>query len=237
MTDTYEYPGQELDLFAAATHWKRYWGSRIVPHLRGDVLEVGAGIGTNTPFLVGPAVKRWVCLEPDRGLAGRLASALAGDPRLRMCEPAVGTVSQLPRDRGFDVILYIDVLEHIEDDRAELREAAARLKPGGELIVLAPAHQWLYTPFDRAIGHFRRYSKASLLAAAPAGVRLQSAYYLDSLGLLLSGANRLFLKSSTPTAGQIRFWDGVVVPTSQWTDRLLAHAAGKTVVAIWKAPA
>ena len=46
----------------------------------------------------------------------------------------------LPAEAKFDAILYIDVLEHIEDDRAEMARAAARLKPGGALIVLAPAH-------------------------------------------------------------------------------------------------
>lgn len=72
------------------------------------------------------------------------------------------TLAALPRDSRFDTILYIDVLEHIADDRAELVEAARRLNPGGYLVVLSPAHQWLFTAFDAAIGHVRRYTAKSL---------------------------------------------------------------------------
>ena len=57
-----------------------------------------------------------------------------------------------PADERFDTILYIDVLEHIDDDLGELARSATHLRPGGHLIVLAPAHQALYSPFDKAIG-------------------------------------------------------------------------------------
>ena len=77
---------------------------------------------------------------------------------------ASGTLSELSDSDKFDTILYMDVFEHIEDDRAELERAAAQLAPDGHLIVLAPAHQWLFTPFDESIGHYRRYSRRTLEA-------------------------------------------------------------------------
>jgi hypothetical protein len=131
----------------------------------------------------------------------------------------------------------MDVLEHIADDRAELEMAADRLRPGGHLIVLAPAHQWLFAPFDAAIGHFRRYTKGTLGAAAPAALPLIRLVYLDSAGMLASLGNRLLLRSSMPTPRQIAFWDRVLVRCSRWTDPMFGYTLGKSVLAVWRKPA
>ena len=230
----YLYPGDELDLFAHARNWKRYWTSTIGLFVRGDVLEVGAGIASNTRLMLGPDVRSWLCLEPDRRLVERLNDVIAADPALARCRVAEGTVAGLDASLFFDAIVYIDVLEHIEDDRGELRQAAARLKPGGSLIVLSPAHQWLYTDFDRAIGHCRRYSRRALADISPPSTNLHRLFYLDSVGLLVSGSNRFLLKSAMPTLGQIKFWDRFIVPCSSVVDCLTRHSVGKSVVAIWE---
>src|SRR3954469_17788223 len=132
------YIGGELELFAQAHHWKAYWSSRLRRYLRGSVLEVGAGIGTNTLLLRSGAESRWVCLEPDPRLVAVLEGKLAGLPSGSQPEVRLGTVASLPPAESFDTILYIDVLEHIKDDRQELERVAAHLLPGGHLIVLAP---------------------------------------------------------------------------------------------------
>ncbi len=134
----------------------------------------------------------------------------------------------------FDCILYIDVLEHIEADRAELSGAARRLAPGGALIVLSPAHAWLYSEFDRQIGHCRRYTRASLRAAVPSKVEEEAVFYLDAAGLLASLGNKILLRQSLPTARQIAFWDAWLVRASQWLDPLLGHSLGKSVIGIWR---
>jgi hypothetical protein len=145
-----------------------------------------------------------------------------------------GSISELPTGRLFDSIVYIDVLEHIESDAAELRLAASRLRLGGALVVLAPAHQWLFSEFDAEIGHFRRYSKNSLRAIAPPGLTEAALFYIDCVGLLASAANRLILRQKMPTVRQIRTWDSVLTPLSRGLDPLLGRRMGKTVAAIWR---
>jgi SAM-dependent methyltransferase len=227
---SYTYIGSELDLFALAANWKRYWTGQILPYLRGRVLEIGAGIGSNTIALA-DAAHDWTCLEPDAGLADRLRQRLAAAGLgFRVVH---GTTADVPSGDRFDCALYIDVLEHIDDDRAELRRVSTLLRPGGRLIVLAPAHQYLFSPFDRAVGHCRRYSRATLLAAAPAGLSVERAVYLDSIGALASAANRFALRQSMPTAPQLKFWDRVLVPASRIVDPLLGYSLGKSVLAIW----
>jgi SAM-dependent methyltransferase len=230
----FKYVGSELNLFAAARHWKAYWASQIRPFVGGDVAEVGAGIGSNTPTLVDGGVGRWVCLEPDPSLLSELSKKLAGE-RGRPYEAVGGTLYSLAGQQ-FDTIIYIDVLEHIENDRGELEEAASHLRPGGHLVVLSPAHQALYSPFDAAIGHFRRYSRSSLQAVSPAGLIQVRLRYLDSLGLFASLANSLFLRQSMPTKGQIEFWDNWIIPPSRFLDKILLYSAGKTVLGIWRKP-
>jgi SAM-dependent methyltransferase len=232
----YAYPGAELELFAGATRWKRYLRARIAPFLRGDVLEVGAGIGGTTDFLLSGTAKTWTCLEPDADLHARLAGAVpVYAAREKVPASALrGVVSDLPASSSFDCVLYVDVLEHIDDDRAELARAAARTRAGGTIVVMSPAHQWLYSPFDEHVGHCRRYDKQRLLEIAPGATPVERVCYLDAAGLLASLANRWLLRASLPTAGQINTWDKLLVPCSRVLDPLLAYRAGKSVLAVYR---
>src|ERR1051326_7560289 len=73
---SYRYPGEELDVFAHAVNWKRYVRAIVRPYLVGDVLEVGAGIGSTTRVLMDGRQRSWTCLEPDPELAARLRAGL-----------------------------------------------------------------------------------------------------------------------------------------------------------------
>jgi 2-polyprenyl-3-methyl-5-hydroxy-6-metoxy-1,4-benzoquinol methylase len=231
-----KYVGSELHLFAAASNWKAYWSGQIRPFLSGDILEVGAGIGSNTRFLNLGSAGRWVCLEPDPELAAQLVKTFQETKSPTAYETVCGTLESLPGQQEFDTIIYIDVLEHIDNDREELNRAASHLRPGGRLIVLSPAHQRLFSPFDAAIGHFRRYNQPMLRRISPASLRLERMRYLDSAGLILSAANMLLLRQSMPTKAQLRFWDKCIVPVSRVLDRLFLYSVGKTIIAVWRKP-
>lgn len=228
------YSGGELELFAAATHWKSYIGSVLRRFVRGRVLEVGAGIGSNIPFLHNDQVTAWTSLEPDHALARQIGQRIADGRLPHSCEVVAGTIREIPESAKFDTILYIDVLEHIEKDSEELADARRHLAVGGHLIVLAPAHQFLFTPFDAAIGHFRRYDRKSLVRLAPPGCVLAACRMLDSVGFFASLANRVLLSSAMPSCRQIAVWDNYLVPLSRWLDAVLSYRFGKTVVAVWR---
>jgi cyclopropane fatty-acyl-phospholipid synthase-like methyltransferase len=228
------YIGNELELFSHAKIWKNYYGNLIRPYLTGKVLEVGAGIGSTTDHLCSGRQERWICLEPDTQLFEQLEKKISARQLPDCCEAIQGTTEDLPPGEKFNAIIYIDVIEHIEKDAEELDRAANLLEEGGHLIVLVPAHQFLYSPFDKAIGHYRRYSKKMLKAAGPQRLQLQSIKYLDSTGLMASMVNKIFLKQQYPTLRQIRFWDRVMVRLSRITDVFTAYNLGKTVVGIWK---
>ncbi len=230
----HKYQGSELPLFAGARNWKSYVGKSLAPFIGRDVLEVGAGIGGTTMALRAGRQGRWTCLEPDPELAAQL-STLAGAEKLGPdCRVLGGTVAGLPIDARYDSVIYMDVLEHIENDGEELALAARLLAPGGHLIVLAPAFSWLFTEFDEAVGHFRRYTHRQLFLLEPPGMDQVCGYYLDSVGLLASLANRMVFKSRAPTIAQILFWDKAMVPISRYIDLVIGRTFGRSVICIWR---
>lgn len=229
------YIGDELKLFAHAVNWKQYYGSAIRGWFGQRVLEVGAGLGETTRHLCTGRHEQWLCLEPDPGFCDTIRAKASGGQLRACCSVYNGTTEDLlGRNLHFDTILYIDVLEHIKDDCAELQRAARLLNDKGRVIVLAPAHNFLFSAFDSTIGHYRRYDGKALRAACPAELTIERMAYLDSVGMLASLANRLLLSQATPTLEQIRLWDSLLVRMSKFVDPLVFHRIGKSILAVMR---
>jgi ubiquinone/menaquinone biosynthesis C-methylase UbiE len=232
MSSPFKYPGNELGLFAGAKNWKKYFSRCIQPYIGNNVVEAGAGIGSTALLLNNGTSGEWLMLEPDNEMAAILHLKLAGNEFPKNCSVLNGTISNLTRK--FDTILYIDVLEHIEKDKEELAKAASLLEGNGHLVVLAPAFQFLFSPFDKAIGHYRRYNKKALKEVSPPGMKIIHNSYYDSAGFGAAMMNKLFLRQKYPTAGQVKFWDNYLVPISKLTDKLCLHSLGKSIICVWK---
>ena len=228
--------GLELALFTHATNWKAYIKSEIANYIKGHVLEVGAGIGGITNILYSGREKSWICLEPNTDLFNRLAKSLNNSPfKINGFPKAIhGNIYQPAFDHQFDTILYIDVLEHIENDRLEIKKAFHKLNKGGVFIVFAPAHQWLFSPYDDKVGHFRRYHQKRLFAISPADTKLLRVRYLDCFGCLASLGNKVLLRTSIPTKNQIVLWDRLMVPLSRIFDNVFGHKIGKSIYIVWQ---
>ena len=226
------YAGTELALFQHALNWKGYWSSTVKRSVSGRVLDVGSGIGANASFLCNERVTSYTFLEPDAELLAQT------DPYGKVGGPIAfrkvnGTTADL-RGEVFDTVLYIDVLEHINDARAELERAFHLLAPSGTLILVVPAFQFLYSPFDAAIGHFRRYDRRMLRDHVPDGMKQEKLHYLDSAGLILSFGNKLVMRQATPRTSQIRFWDRRIIPLSKIIDPCIGYSFGRSLVGIYR---
>ena len=229
------YIGGELELFENAVHWKRYWGSCISPYLEGDVLEVGAGLGGSTRELLGRSkVRSWDCLEPDPQLSKQIRERVADCAQVEKITVMTSYLDEIMQSKveSYDAVLYLDVIEHIEQDDEELMRARSVLKPGGFLIILVPAHKLLFSEFDQSIGHFRRYNRKRLSQALPLGMEIKKFRYLDCVGLAASLANKLLLKQSLPAKAQIEFWDRWMVRTSRILDPVCGFHLGKSLLCI-----
>ena len=120
------------------------------------ILDVGCGTGATTLGLrsFGPIVGMDV---------GRQALQIANGRGLSVAQ---GSAARLPaRPEAFDLVLALDVLEHLDDDVAAAREMRAALRPGGCLLATVPAYPFLWSGHDEALGHRRRYVRRELVAA------------------------------------------------------------------------
>jgi SAM-dependent methyltransferase len=129
---------------------------RMLPPDVTDVLEVGCGQGALGVRLA--QRYRYVGVEPD--------DASCGVAQQRTAAIGRGEVRNVPvadlGDERFDLVCAFEVLEHIEDDTAALREWATHLRPGGYLLLSVPAHQNRFGPADELVGHFRRYDPPAM---------------------------------------------------------------------------
>jgi SAM-dependent methyltransferase len=92
-------------------------------------------------------------------------------------------VGNLPHpDSSFDVITALDVLEHMEDDVATVREFRRVLRPGGRLVLFCPAHRWLWSLQDEVSHHHRRYTRRTLgRVVTDAGLTIERLTYANAI--------------------------------------------------------
>jgi SAM-dependent methyltransferase len=187
------------------------------------VLDFGAGFGVLSRA-VAELIGKPDCVEPD----ATQRSALVNDGFV--CFNDIAAV----RDRSYGYVYSSNVLEHIEDDIAALREIRRVLVPGGRLMLYVPAFQGLYTAMDEAVGHYRRYDIATLCDRLKrAGFRVDRTRYADFFGY---GLTVLYKHLSNRVSGiserRLRLYDSVLFPVTRAIERVVAPPFGKNVIAV-----
>ena len=199
-------------------------------HLKGHLWEVGAGIGQMTQSLSElESISRITCIEPDPKFAAIHRNRFAN---LELVEGTIADAKGLPSP---DCIISINVLEHIEDDLAELRSYREILSHNqGSLCLLIPARPEIYSSIDSDFGHFRRYRKKELAnKIRNAGFHLRRVYYFNSLGYLAWLAKFRILRSRSFDARQVAFYDSKIFPLVHWMEtRLFRPPIGQSLIAI-----
>jgi SAM-dependent methyltransferase len=225
---------QDLERLGTAKHFFDWVLDVFDPYLRGQVLEVGAGLGTITRKLVDryPDLSI-IALEPAGNVFADLEAYAALTPQVGARRQTLAEYQPDPAD-GFDAIVYLNVLEHIADDAQELHLAAKVLRPGGALLVFGPALEWLYSELDYRAGHYRRYSLRRLRGlATAAGFRVVSSRYFDVLGVVPYLVVYRLLRHDDIRGSTLWGYDRVVVPLSRLIQRILRNPPlGKNVVMI-----
>jgi SAM-dependent methyltransferase len=205
-------------------------------HLRGRVLEIGAGFGT-LALDYSAAVDRAVLVEPAENLFAEIERSFAGNPRVKgLCgflDELVASGAPELAPESFDALFSANVLEHIRDDRAALELWRTRIKPGGSLLLFVPATPFLFGAIDERTGHFRRYTKSSLeTVVRDAGFSIERIEYFDLLGMVPWFILGRVLRRDTVAPGAAGIYDRVVVPLSSLADRVVRNRIGKNLVCI-----
>ena len=224
----------DLECLAASKNFFEWVLDEFGPYIRGDVLEVGAGTGTITRKLVdGYPDVRVVALEPATNLFETL-DAYAALTRSVTAERTTLADYEARAAGAFDAVLYVNVLEHIDDDEREIRLAAEALRPGGAVLVFGPALESLYSDLDHRAGHYRRYSLGRLRRiVTDAGLRVVSLRYFDMLGVLPYLVVYRWLHRTEISSSTMWGYDRLIVPLSRLSEGILGHPPfGKNVLLV-----
>lgn len=235
MGKTLKYIGNELYQFKNAINWKKYWFSFISDFAEGKILYVGSGIGSNANLFFFNKDVELTLLEPDSDLMNYCSKNLKIS-QIRNLRFINGTIFDLDDNEQFDLILYLDVLEHIEKDQEEIFAAIKHLKSGAKIIILAPAYNFLYSKFDSSVGHYRRYNRKSirdLYKTSLVDMVESKIIFLDCLGIIASLLNKYILRQTYPNKVQIVFWDRILIRISKFLDFCSFYKIGKSLLAIY----
>ena len=193
--------------------------------LRGQAAEIGAGLGTFSERLR-PCVDTLDLVEPSPDLARRLTQKFEGDTGCRVMAQSIEAWLETMGPGALDCIVMVNVLEHIEDDRAAAQGLYDALKPGGHLLVFVPALPFLYSKLDKVFGHFRRYTRKSLrTCVGEAGFQVEKLRYFDISGVLPWWLLNTVLGKTSFNQPMLTIYDRVVVPPTRLVESILAHGA------------
>jgi SAM-dependent methyltransferase len=172
----------QRQLEAEATTWLHVGRRRLLEELvraylskqsgEIEVLELGAGAGQNLSVLA-----QFGRVDANE-VSDYFAEILSIHPHLRRLYRDPIPVQQI--DGQYDLIVAMDVLEHIEDDRSAMQWICNHLRPGGIFVACVPAYQWLFGDHDRAVHHFRRYTRTSLTSIVAGVLRVRQAGYFNT---------------------------------------------------------
>jgi len=214
---------EELHVLANAHNYNRALGEMVqaASTPTDQALDFGAGIGSFSKLLM-PHVEGLVCIEPDT----HLNSILTSEGFQVVSSPDALS------DASVDFAFTLNVIEHIEDDVAAIKQLERVLSPDGRLLIYVPALQYLYSGMDHAVGHWRRYSKSELVSKVEsAGFDVESVRYADSLGVLATLIFKLFDSGSGDVNPKsIEIYDRWIFPISRFIDTVTGGVYGKNLV-------
>jgi SAM-dependent methyltransferase len=186
---------ETLNQLANLDQYNFWLYEQIAPGVGRRIIEVGAGTGNITQFLCAGG-RKVLATDVVPSYRRELETTFANRPNVRVGQFDLNKTA--PADyvaESFDTVVCLNVLEHIEDDLFALEQMNAVLVPGGKLLLLVPAHQLLYGEFDRAVGHFRRYSKRALKERLQnVGFRVKELKFFSMLAMLPWFINGRLLK-------------------------------------------
>jgi SAM-dependent methyltransferase len=227
MADTFE-----LELLAGMPNYYDWIMEAFAPFVRGRVIEYGAGTGTISERLA-PLAEQLTLVELSSELAASLRTRFAGQSGIEVVSSSLEDHCAGIGDATVDTVVMVNVLEHIEHDRAALAELLRMLRPGGHLLIFVPALQALMSKLDLMFGHYRRYGRSELAdKAMQAGGDAVLCRYFDFIGTFPWFLLKKLLGATSFNPRFVQIHDRFVVPLSRAAERVASPPFGKNVILV-----
>jgi SAM-dependent methyltransferase len=223
-----------LEVIAKAGRFNKWMYDQFKHQLRGEVLEIGSGIGNISKLVIeeGHSV---TLSDYNEEYCEELKKKFIGNQNVReiisidLLHPDF-EIKYFAYKEKFDSVFLLNVIEHIKDDMLAIKNCNYLLKPDGHLVLLAPAFSWLYSSFDKQLGHFRRYSLKSLSSLLRQNnFSIVSGSYFNFAGIggwLLFGK---ILKQKMLSKGEMSAFNKIV-PVAKVIDKIFVKKIGLSII-------
>jgi SAM-dependent methyltransferase len=185
-----------LERMAEAPRFNEWMYEVISPYLQGKILEIGSGIGNLSTYFIENKKCIWLS-DYDKHyinlLRERFGTLLSTDVlQIDLSDPLFKEENQ-NLENSFDAVFLLNVLEHIDNDYRAVEYCKFLLRPGGDLLILVPAYPFLFSKMDKLLGHFRRYTVASLNNVIRENdLEIEKTFHFNTLGIAGWLWNKLF---------------------------------------------
>ena len=228
MNEKFTFTGKDnLELMKLAVNYNTCIFNFLKKDLPNDIniLDFGAGGGefSNRFYKEFKDKSNIFALEIDEELRKKI-----------LC-PSYENLSDI-KDNSMDFIYSSNVLEHIEDDSAIVRELRKKLKENAFIKILVPAKQVLYSKMDELVGHHRRYEREELYNLfLNSGFKVKYCKYFDFAGFFLAYLYKLLNKNSNNKGDidkkSLLIYDRYIFPLSRFFDKIsFGNLIGKNLI-------
>jgi SAM-dependent methyltransferase len=218
-----------LEALEGARNYNAWIASLVQPHLGDDPIEIGSGTGTYAGLWLEHGLKRLTVSDTDPAMVERLRARFADDARVSVQELDLLAAPEAQHSS----LVALNVLEHIEDDVLALRTAERLVRPGGAVVVFVPAFAFAMSRFDRAIGHYRRYTVDRLTSVfVEAGLEVVGVRYVNAPGLLAWTVGMRLLRMTPREGIVLRCWDWAVIPPTRLLENRRQPPFGQSVLGV-----
>ena len=227
-----QYFGKDLEALFFADNYYRWIIKEMRSYIGENLVEVGAGTGTFSRILLKDSPKSLVSIEPSDNMYALLKKNLGNKANTETFKGTFEDVKGKFKTKP-DTVFYINVLEHIQDDRKELATVYNSLSEGGYLCIFVPALSRLYGSFDKNVGHFRRYERKELEGKLKdSGFKIEKTKFMDILGIIPWWLMFCVLKRETLKRGQVSLYDKLVIPVLQLFESVFSPPIGKNLLIV-----
>lgn len=230
--------GETLDVISNADKFNRWTYDTIRPFCKGNVLEIGSGLGNISQFFLKDGAS--ILLSDVReGYCSELKQKFQNYPNLQgveLIDLVDAAFDEKFKDlfESFDTIFSLNVVEHIYDDNLAIKNAKKLLKKQGHLIILVPSYQALYNGLDKELDHYRRYNKKTLSALFDTNsLNIIHKQYFNFMGIFAWFISGKLQRNESIPSGQMKLYN-MFVPVFKWIDRFVFRLAGLSTIVVGK---
>lgn len=209
----------------------------IRPYVKGRILEIGSGIGNISSQFIRHGIALSIS-DYSNEYCQYLKNKFTGEPLVKdtFKIDLVDKDFEVKHARllgTFDTVFALNVVEHIEDDRLAVANCYKLLAPGGHLVLLMPAYQFLYNGFDKGLGHYRRYTRGSMSELLSARLKVLKILHFNLAGILGWFLFGTVLRGKNIKDGQMSAYDKLV-GLFRLADKVTFNRIGLSVLGVGK---